>query len=93
LIGEANGNVEYRVVDKFALDPTMDIFIGEALCVHMRKGSMDGELYREDAEPLLYMGTKYDENGASLGKHHGMLSGIESANYDSPLLKKYITER
>ena len=93
LIGEANGNVEYRVVDKCALDPTMDIFIGEALCVHMRTGSMDGELYREDAEPLLYMGTKYDESGASLGKHHGLLSGVETANYDSPLLKKYITER
>jgi flavin reductase (DIM6/NTAB) family NADH-FMN oxidoreductase RutF len=52
LIGEANGNVEYKLVNSFPLDETMDIFIGEALCVHMRKGTMDGELYREDAEPL-----------------------------------------
>jgi flavin reductase (DIM6/NTAB) family NADH-FMN oxidoreductase RutF len=93
LIGEANGNVEYKLVNSFPLDETMDIFIGEALCVHMRKGTMDGELYREDAEPLLYMGTKYDENGESLGKHHGILDGIECADYDSPLLKKYIDKR
>ncbi len=93
LIGEANGNVEYRVTDKFALDPTMDIFIGEALCVHMRKGSMDGEIYRTDGDPLLYMGTKFDEAGESLGKHHGILSGIECADYESPLLKKYIDKK
>lgn len=93
LIGEANGNVEYRVVNSFPLDEGMDIFIGEALCVHMRKGALDGELYTEEAEPLLYMGTKYDENGVSLGKHHGILGGIKIADYESPLLKKYITEK
>ncbi|MFT5486734.1 MAG: flavin reductase (DIM6/NTAB) family NADH-FMN oxidoreductase RutF [Alphaproteobacteria bacterium] len=92
LIGEANGNVEYKLVNSFPLDAGMDIFIGEALCVHMRKGAMDGELYRVDSDPLLYMGTKY-ENGISQGKHHGLLSGIECADYDSPLLKKYITEK
>lgn len=93
LIGEANGNVEYRVVNQVPLDETMDLFIGEALAVHMRKGAMEGELYREEADPLLYMGTKFDDSGKSLGKHHGILSGIECADYESPLLKKYVTER
>jgi flavin reductase (DIM6/NTAB) family NADH-FMN oxidoreductase RutF len=92
LIGEANGNVEYKLVNSFPLDDSMDIFIGEALCVHMRKGTMDGELYREDSDPLLYMGTKY-ENGISQGKHHGILGGIECADYESPLLKKYIKQK
>ena len=71
----------------------MDIFIGEALCVHMRKGTMDGELYREDAEPLLYMGTKYDETGCRLASTTAYSAVSNARTYDSPLLKKYITKR
>ena len=90
LIGEALGNVEYRVVQQIPYDDDMDLFVGEVLCVHMRHDAMDGELYTEASAPLLYMGTKYDENGRSLGKHYGRLSDVQSADYDSPLLKKYI---
>lgn len=93
LIGEALSNVEYRVVNQIPFDDTMDLFVGEVLCVHVRKGAMEGELYREDSEPLLYMGTKYDENGKSLGKHYGRLSGMKCAGYESPLLKKYIAHK
>lgn len=93
LIGEALGNVEYRVVKKIPFDDTMDLFVGEVLSVHIRKGTMEGELYREASNPLLYMGSKYDENGKSLGKHYTQFSGIKSAPYESPLLKKYITRK
>ncbi len=93
LIGEAIGNVEYRVVGQIPFDEKTDLFIGEVLAVHVRKGAMEGELYREDSDPLLYMGTKYDGNGRSLGKHYTCFSKVKSANYDSPLLKKYITRR
>jgi len=51
---------------------------------------MEGELYREDANPLLYMGTKYDEHGKSTGKYYAHLQGIGKADYDSPLLKEYL---
>ncbi len=90
LIGEALGNVEYRVVKQIPYDDAMDLFVGEVLCVHVRHGAMEGELYLEDSAPLLYMGTKYDVDGKSLGKHYGRLSEIQSADYESPLLKKYI---
>jgi flavin reductase (DIM6/NTAB) family NADH-FMN oxidoreductase RutF len=93
LIGEALSNVEYRVIGQMPLDDTMDLFVGEVVAVHVRKGAMEGQLYREDSEPLLYMGTKYDEDGKSLGKHYTRFSGINSASYDSPLLKKYITRK
>jgi flavin reductase (DIM6/NTAB) family NADH-FMN oxidoreductase RutF len=93
LIGEAIGNVEYRVVNKLPFDDEIDLFVGEALCAYMRKGSMEGELYQENADPLLYLGTKYDANGKSLGKHYAEFSGIKCANYDSPLLKKHVTRR
>lgn len=93
LIGEALCNVEYRVVNQIPFDETMDLFVGEVLCVHVRKGAMEGDLYREEAEPLLYMGTKYDENGKSLGKHYARFSGTQCAHYESPLLKKYVTHK
>lgn len=93
LIGEALSNVEYRVVGQMPFDDTMDLFVGEVLAVHIRKGAMEGQLYREDSEPLLYMGTKYDEDGKSLGKHYTRFSGINSADYDSTLLKKYIKRK
>ena len=93
LIGEAIGNVEYRVVNRMPFDDETDLFVGEALCAYVRKGAMEGELYQEDSDPLLYMGTKYDQNGKSLGKHYAEFTGVKCANYDSPLLKKHITRR
>jgi flavin reductase (DIM6/NTAB) family NADH-FMN oxidoreductase RutF len=90
LIGEAIGNVEYRVVQQIPFDDETDLFVGEALATHVRRGATEGELYREDSNPLLYMGTKYDKRGRSLGKFYARLSRIERANYDSPLLKKYV---
>ena len=93
LIGEAIGNVEYRVVNRMPFDDETDLFVGEALAVHVRKGAMEGELYQEDSNPLLYMGTKYDAEGKSMGKYYAKFSGVRCANYESPLLKKYITRR
>ena len=90
LIGEAIGNVEYKVVKQIPFDDTMDLFVGEVLATHIRKGVMEGELYRADSNPLLYMGTKYDDNSKSMGKYYGHLSGIGRADYDSPLLKQYL---
>jgi len=92
LIGEAIGNVEYTVVRQIPLDESMDLFVGEVLATHIRKGAMQDELYRVDANPLLYMGTRYDENGKSAGKYYAHLSGIGPADYQSPLLKKYLSE-
>jgi flavin reductase (DIM6/NTAB) family NADH-FMN oxidoreductase RutF len=89
LIGEAIGNVEYKVVNQIPFDDAIDLFVGEVQYVHVRKGAMEGELYREDSDPLLYMGTKYDESGKSVGKYHAGLSGIKRADYESPLLKKH----
>ena len=60
LIGEAIGNVEYKVASQIPFDDDMDLFVGEVMATHMRKGAMDGELYRADANPLLYLGTKFD---------------------------------
>ena len=91
LIGEAIGNVEYKVVRQIPFDDGMDLFVGEVLATHIRKGVMEGELYREEANPLLYMGTKYDEQGKSMGKYYGHLSGVGKADYDSPLLKEYLS--
>jgi flavin reductase (DIM6/NTAB) family NADH-FMN oxidoreductase RutF len=91
LIGEAIGNVEYKVVRQIPFDDDMDLFVGEVLATHVRKGVMEGELYREDANPLLYMGTKYDEQGKSMGKYYGHLAGVGKADYDSPLLKEYLS--
>jgi len=91
LIGEAIGNVEYRVVQQIPFDAEMDLFVGEVLATHIRKGAMEGELYREDSNPLLYMGTKYGRDGKSLGKYYAHLKGIEPANYESPLLKEYLS--
>ena len=91
LIGEAIGNVEYKVVRQIPFDDEMDLFVGEVLATHIRKGVMEGELYREDANPLLYMGTKYDVRGKSMGKYYGHLAGVGEANYDSPLLKQYLS--
>src|SRR6266542_4715181 len=59
LIGEAIGNVEYKVARQIPFDDEMDLFVGEVLATHIRKGAMEGELYRADANPLLYMGKKY----------------------------------
>jgi flavin reductase (DIM6/NTAB) family NADH-FMN oxidoreductase RutF len=91
LIGEAIGNVEYRAVKQIPFDDDMDLFVGQVLATHMRKGVMEDELYRADANPLLYMGTKYVE-GKPRGKYYAHLSGIGPANYDSPLLKKYLSQ-
>jgi flavin reductase (DIM6/NTAB) family NADH-FMN oxidoreductase RutF len=91
LVGEAIGNVEYRVAQQIPLDEEMDLFVGEVLATHIRKGVMEGELYREDSNPLLYMGTKYSPEGKSLGKYYARLHSIEPANYDSPLLKEYLS--
>jgi flavin reductase (DIM6/NTAB) family NADH-FMN oxidoreductase RutF len=91
LIGEAIGNVEYKVVRQIPFDDHMDLFVGEVLATHIRKGVTEGELYREDANPLLYMGTKYDERGESMGKYYGHLARVGKANYDSPLLKRYLS--
>jgi flavin reductase (DIM6/NTAB) family NADH-FMN oxidoreductase RutF len=93
LIGEAIGNVEYKVVNQFPLDDAIDLFVGEVMCVHVRKGVMEGDLYREDSDPLLYMGTKYNGNGESLGKYSAKLSGIEVVDYESPLLKKHLLRK
>jgi flavin reductase (DIM6/NTAB) family NADH-FMN oxidoreductase RutF len=93
LIGEAIGNVEYRVINRMELDDRTDLFVGEALCAYIRKGAMEGDLYREGSDPLLYMGTKYDENGKSMGKFSASFSGISAADYESPLLKKYVTRK
>lgn len=93
LIGEAIGNVEYKIVNRIPFDDNMDLFVGEVLSACIRKGTMVGELFRDDSDPLLYLGTKYDENHKSLGKHYARFSGIQCADYDSPLLKKYITRR
>jgi len=99
LVGEAIGNVEYRVLQQIPFDDKIDLFVGEVLAAYMRKGSMQNELYKEcdpatgDSDPLLFVGTKFDDQGKSLGKFHGLFSGIQSADYDSPLLKKYVTRR
>lgn len=93
LIGEAIGNVEYRVQKVMPFDDETDLFVGEALAAYMRKGCMEGELYKDDSDPLLYLGTKYDESGTSLGKHYAEFSGVKCANYESPLLKKYIKRK
>jgi len=90
LIGEAIGNVEYRLIQQIPFDDETDLFVGEVLATHVRKGAMEGELFREDSNPLLYLGTKYDRNGKSLGKYHAHLAQIQSADYNSPLLKKYL---
>ena len=90
LICEAIGNVEYRLVRQIPFDDELDLFVGEAVATHMRKGAMEGELFREDADPLLYMGTRYDSGGQSMGKFYTHLGKIERADYDSPLLKKYL---
>ena len=92
LIGEAIGNVEYKVAKQIPFDDEMDLFVGEVIATHMRKGVMDGELYRADANPLLYLGTKFDEKGKSMGKYYGQLNGIGRADYDSPLLKQYLSQ-
>jgi hypothetical protein len=52
---------------------------------------MEDELYRPDANPLLYMGTKYVEKKPQ-GKYYAHLSGIGSADYESPLLTKYLSQ-
>src|SRR5512147_65775 len=90
LIGEAIGNVEYKVVNQIPFDGGMDLFVGEVLATHIRKGAMEGELYREDSNPLLYMGTKYDDQGKSTGKYYAKLKGVGKADYKSPLLKEYL---
>lgn len=91
LIGEAIGNVEYKVVKQISFDEGMDLFVGEVLATHIRKGVMEGELYREDSNPLLYMGTKYDGLGKSTGKYYAKLKGVGKADYESPLLKEYLS--
>jgi flavin reductase (DIM6/NTAB) family NADH-FMN oxidoreductase RutF len=90
LIGEAIGNVEYRLVQVIPFGEEMDLFAGEVLATHLRKGAMEGELFRESSNPLLYMGTKYSPDGKSLGKFYTHLGQVERANYDSPLLKEYL---
>ena len=92
LIGEAIGNVEYKVVSQIPFDDGMDLFIGEVLATHIRKGVMEGELYREDSNPLLYMGTKYDGEGKSTGKYYAQLKSVGKADYESPLLKEYLSQ-
>jgi flavin reductase (DIM6/NTAB) family NADH-FMN oxidoreductase RutF len=91
LIGEAMGNVEYKVARQIPFDDEMDLFVGEVLATHIRKGAMEGELYKADANPLLYMGTKYVE-GKPQGKYYAHLSGIGPADYESLLLKKYLSQ-
>src|SRR4029077_6719874 len=59
LIGEAIGNVEYRVPQQIPFSEGMALCVGEVLATHIRKGPSEGELSREDSNPLLYMGTKY----------------------------------
>jgi flavin reductase (DIM6/NTAB) family NADH-FMN oxidoreductase RutF len=91
LIGEAMGNVEYKVARQIPFDDEMDLFVGEVLATHIRKGAMEGELYRADANPLLYMGTKYVD-GNPQGKYYAHLSGVGAADYESPLLTKYLAQ-
>jgi flavin reductase (DIM6/NTAB) family NADH-FMN oxidoreductase RutF len=91
LIGEAIGNVEYRLVQVIPFGDEMDLFVGEVLATHMRKGSMEGELFREGSDPLLYMGTKYNPEGKALGKFFTHMGKVERANYESPLLKQYLS--
>lgn len=91
LIGEAIANVEYRVVSQIPFDDKTDLFVGEVLATHVRKGAMEGEVYREGSNPLLYVGTKYGKDGRSLGKHYALFSAVKCADYDAPLLKEYIT--
>jgi flavin reductase (DIM6/NTAB) family NADH-FMN oxidoreductase RutF len=90
LIGEAIGNVEYRLSQVIPFGDELDLFVGDVLATHMRKGAMAGELFREDSDPLLYMGTKYDDAGKSTGKYFTRMGKIDRANYDSPLLRKYL---
>jgi flavin reductase (DIM6/NTAB) family NADH-FMN oxidoreductase RutF len=91
LIGEAIGNVEYKVARQIPFDDEMDLFVGEVLATHIRKGAMEGELYQASANPLLYMGTKY-VGGKPQGKYYAHLSGIGPADYESPLLTKYLSQ-
>jgi flavin reductase (DIM6/NTAB) family NADH-FMN oxidoreductase RutF len=93
LIAEAIGNVEYRVIRQIPFDDEADLFVGEALATHVKKGSMEGELYRQDSDPLLYMGTKYDVQGKSLGKFYTHIGKVERANYESPLLKEHLSRQ
>jgi flavin reductase (DIM6/NTAB) family NADH-FMN oxidoreductase RutF len=93
LIGEAIGNVEYKVVNQIPFDEGTDLFVGEVLAAHIQKGAMEGEVYAEDSDPLLYLGAKYGEDGKSLGKYYAEFSGVKCADYESPLLKKYVTRR
>ena len=86
------GNVEYRVVQQIPFGEEMDLFVGEVLATHVRKGAVEGELYREDSNPLLYMGTKYSPDGKPLGKFYTHMSKVERANYESPLLRKYLPQ-
>jgi flavin reductase (DIM6/NTAB) family NADH-FMN oxidoreductase RutF len=90
LIGEAIGNVEYRLSQVIPFGDELDLFVGDVLATHVRKGVMEGELFREDSDPLLYMGTKYDAGGKSMGKFFTRMGKIERADYDSPLLRKYL---
>ena len=93
LIGEAIGNVEYKVVKQIPFDYGMDLFVGEVLATHIRKGVMEGELYREDANPLLYMGTKYRRARPNPPANTTPnLQGVGKADYDSPLLKEYLSQ-
>jgi flavin reductase (DIM6/NTAB) family NADH-FMN oxidoreductase RutF len=93
LIGEAIGNVEYRVIRQIPFDDKADLFVGEALATHIKKGAMEGELYRADSDPLLYMGTKYDADGKSLGKFYTNIGEVRRADYESPLLKEYLSRQ
>jgi flavin reductase (DIM6/NTAB) family NADH-FMN oxidoreductase RutF len=93
LIGEAIGNVEYRVIQQIPFDDKTDLFVGEALATHVRKGAMEGELYRGDSNPLLYMGTKYDDQGKSLGKFYSHIGKVQRADYEAPLLKEYLARQ
>ena len=58
----------------------LDEYTRQALAVTVPT-RMGGEDVLEAMYPLLYMGTKYDENGQSLGKHHGLLDSIDCADY------------
>ena len=92
LIGEAIGNVEYKIARQIPFDDETDLFVGEVLATHVRKGVMEGELYRADANPLLYMGTRYDAQGKSRGKYYARLKEISRAGYESPLLRQYLSQ-
>jgi hypothetical protein len=41
---------------------------------------------------LLYLGTKFDENGKSIGKYRAQLTGLKSADYDALPLKQYLSQ-